>query len=64
MDTFGEMMNKLFKVKDMFPSMTQSPTYNNYGGSFLTITIPITDENAQLLIDAQKMFEPVDEYRY
>lgn len=55
---FLDLMNGLFKTKETFPEMTWTSEYNNYGGSFVTITIPVTDENANLLIQAQQMFEP------
>lgn len=60
MDTFGKLMSKLFKAQEMFPDMDMLPVYTNYGQSHVVITIPVTDENAQLLIDAQEMFAPAE----
>lgn len=60
--SFRELFSNLNTVKDMFPSMRWTPTLNTYGESVITITIPVTNENAQLLLDAQAMFAPRDEW--
>lgn len=62
--SFSELMNLLFSVKEKAPSMRWEPTMERWGESKVVITIPVTDENAELLIQAQQMFAPREDYDY
>mgnify|MGYP003296077057 CR=1 FL=1 len=53
---FLTLMNHLFTLKKSFPDMTISPEYSNWGESVVTVTLPVSDENAQLLLQAVQMF--------
>lgn len=55
---FSDLMSGLFKTKESFPDMRWEVEQRSYGESTVTITIPVSDENAKLLIDAQRMFAP------
>lgn len=64
---FQEVMNTLFKLKEQFPGMTWqtngvgSGMDVGYRGSSLIVWLPVGEENAKLIHDARKMFEPIGE---
>lgn len=61
--TFSELMDLLFEVKRKAPDMTFSPDPQTWGQSVVRINLPVSQEHAELLIQAQKMFAPRDTHQ-
>lgn len=59
--TFLELMNHLFALQKAFPDMDWDVEARAYSPSQININIPISFENAEMLIQAQQMFAPVEQ---
>jgi len=59
--TISELMNILFDLKRKFPDLYLDPKFVTYGQSTVTVTLPVSDDHAALLVQAISMFAPSDE---
>lgn len=62
---FSTLFTGLNSIRESFPDMRWEPEVRSYGQSTVTVTIPVSQENAQLLLDAHAMFAPREpDYRF